>query len=711
MASVRGRPSIRAHLLQLALVVSVPLVALDAWNLYDAAQADVRQVRRQVHHLAQITASETAKFLGQAHNIVKGLAARPAVRALDSARCDPMLKDLVAIAPRFSNMATMSLDGRVICSAVPLVGPAYMDPDRFLKLLRGPEELTVGRPTPGTVTKRWAIPVGVPIHDDRGRLVGALGLAVDLASFPVLPALQGLSTRAVGGLVAGDGTVLAHSKEPGRFIGTNQNNQPATRIVLWEKDGTAEETDIDGVQRVLGFAPVPGTDWIAVASLPASEVYAGVRSRIAKSALAAVALLGASLLLAARWSREIREPISALARTASDVAAGNLAARAPVLGSAEVAEVATQFNRMLDARVAALKQLRESEEKLRRLIDGLGPSMFVGLLTPQGKLLTANQPALAAAGLRLEDVQGLPVESTYWFAHSHEVQRQLRKAVDQAARGTPSRFDIQIQAAGGPPVWLDFSMQLVRDEAGEVAYLVPSAMVITERKQAETELRVYGERLRHLSQHLLEIEESERRSLNRELHDRIGQSLSTLVLNLKLLLRELPPDGPPAARARIEDAQGQLQGIVAHVRNLMADLHPPGLDDFGLLAALRNHAQAFSARVGIPVAVKGGDPEPRLPRAVELTFFRIAQEALNNAAKHAGASRIELEIASRPGRVALSIADDGDGFAAGGSDTPAKTWGITIMRERAEAAGAVLRIESEPGRGTRVVAELVREAA
>jgi hypothetical protein len=119
--------SIRAHLLHLVLAVALPLVALQVWNLYASAQADSQRARQQVFYLAQVTASDTSKFLGQAQDILNGLAARPLVSALDPSRCDPILKDFLGLAPRFANVTTITLDGSVVCSAAPLARTRSVD--------------------------------------------------------------------------------------------------------------------------------------------------------------------------------------------------------------------------------------------------------------------------------------------------------------------------------------------------------------------------------------------------------------------------------------------------------------------------------------------------------------------------------------------------------------------------------------------------------
>lgn len=216
-------------------------------------------------------------------------------------------------------------------------------------------------------------------------------------------------------------------------------------------------------------------------------------------------------------------------------------------------------------------------------------------------------------------------------------------------------------------------------------------------------------RLHELSRRLLAVEETERRNINHELHDRVGQNLSTLNLNLNLTRSQLSQSTLSALEGSIEDAQKLLESTIAQVRNVMAELHPPALDDFGLLAALRTYSESFSARVGTPISVFGEDFAPRLSPEVEISFFRIAQEALANAAKHAHAKFIGVTLTNTPERVTLTIADDGAGFDTGRPS--ATSWGLTIMRERAGAVGITVRIESAAGRGTRVVANAMRKTA
>jgi diguanylate cyclase (GGDEF)-like protein/PAS domain S-box-containing protein len=160
----------------------------------------------------------------------------------------------------------------------------------------------------------------------------------------------------------------------------------------------------------------------------------------------------------------------------------------PVIGEGGTVEFVVGSTRDVTERKRTEDKLRNSQKHLRDIIDGLGPTMFVGLLTPDGVLIEVNRSPLEAAGLTAADVVGKHFVDTHWWSHSVEAQEQLRAAIQRAAQGIPSRYDVRTLGANGQHIDIDFSLQPVRNEAGEVTFLVPSASVITERKLAEAAL-------------------------------------------------------------------------------------------------------------------------------------------------------------------------------------------------------------------------------
>jgi len=280
-----------------------------------------------------------------------------------------------------------------------------------------------------------------------------------------------------------------------------------------------------------------------------------------------------------------------------------------------------------------------------------------------------------------------------------------------AAPGPSYEIEFRLRHKDGSYRWIYARAQVELDTSGNPRRMLGCHIDVTDRKRAEEELQQSFSRLQELSRRLVEVQEVERRNINRELHDRVGQNLSALNLSLNLIRAQLPPNAPAAIAARLSDAQELVESAVRHVRDVMADLRPPALDDYGLLAALRTHADALSGRLGVPVVVTGQEPEPRLSPATETALFRIAQEALNNVSKHARAANVHVRLAAVNGVVELSVSDDGVGFDAGASSPERATWGLKTMRERAEAVGATLRIEPAPSGGTRVVVEAERSEA
>ncbi|MDA8412824.1 MAG: histidine kinase [Desulfobacteraceae bacterium] len=227
--------------------------------------------------------------------------------------------------------------------------------------------------------------------------------------------------------------------------------------------------------------------------------------------------------------------------------------------------------------------------------------------------------------------------------------------------------------------------------------------LVLAHRQAEETLRRYARRL-------VEIEENLRKKLAEELHDEIGRDLTVLGMNLSIIKSTLANDLPQQIDDRLEDSARLIAGVSRTVRNIMVGLRPPVLDDYGLASALRWHSELFATRTGVQVTVQADELFPRLSPEVELAIFRISQEALMNAAKHAGARIVAVTLECEAGRVRFSVADDGRGTSSPAATRPHGTgWGITFMRERAELAGGTFSFVSQPGQGTVVTVEIPLE--
>jgi len=226
-----------------------------------------------------------------------------------------------------------------------------------------------------------------------------------------------------------------------------------------------------------------------------------------------------------------------------------------------------------------------------------------------------------------------------------------------------------------------------------------------------TVLRRAEAEMRSLYVRLANAEDAERRALHRELHDTVGANLSALRLELDVVAALLERGDHDAVLQHLRSAREVTSETVAMARDLMAELRPPSLDDFGLVAALRSCAEAQTARLGIVIEVAGKDLAPRPGSSVEGALFRIAFEAVINAARHAVPRRVKVTIGERGDRILLSVEDDGIGFDAAAQGSRPGHWGLQNMRERARAIGATFAIDTAPQAGTRILVDAPREAA
>jgi signal transduction histidine kinase len=233
---------------------------------------------------------------------------------------------------------------------------------------------------------------------------------------------------------------------------------------------------------------------------------------------------------------------------------------------------------------------------------------------------------------------------------------------------------------------------------------------VTARKQAEAALQDYSRRLETLSRQLLEVQEQERRHLARELHDEIGQVLTLIKMKVNAAARQ----AEGSARAGLDDALGVVESAIQQVRNLSLDLRPSMLDDFGLEAALEWYVNRQAADTTFTVQLDSNLGEDRLPAEIETACFRVVQEALTNAARHAKARHVAVTICRTGKDLQLSVRDDGIGFDVGAARQRAsrgRSVGLLGMQERVELLGGQIHIQSAPGRGTEIQVHFAIPAA
>ncbi len=238
------------------------------------------------------------------------------------------------------------------------------------------------------------------------------------------------------------------------------------------------------------------------------------------------------------------------------------------------------------------------------------------------------------------------------------------------------------------------SLELVKSICGPIALAIENARLFRAISQ-------HREELRDMTIRLEDAEEAVRRRLARELHDRVGQNLTALSLDLGIIHSQLSAESSGEIVFRLEDSLRLLEDTARQIRDVMAELRPPVLDDYGLPAALQWYGEQFAKRTGVRFVIQGAGSTPRLPPRLEMALFRITQEALTNVARHARARQVTVRLIEEVAQtIQLIIADDGTGFDHSGTRPG---WGLIHMRERAEAVGGYFEVKSPPGEETRIM--------
>jgi len=336
----------------------------------------------------------------------------------------------------------------------------------------------------------------------------------------------------------------------------------------------------------------------------------------------------------------------------------------------------------------------ESEERFRYLFSQA--PIGIALEDMEGNLLFVNPALCSMLGYTQQELTGMNCTQ---FADPEDEKEDWEQF--QALRaGIVRSYQIEKRylRKGGSRIWgqLNVSM-LVR--SGQPTMVLATVEDITEKRAALEELTRAHSELQQFTPLLLAAQEEERRRISRELHDDFGQRLSLLMVELDALGRELPEE--TAGHAKIGRLLGELGELGSDIHNMSHQLHSRKLQFLGLSAALKDICQQFGTQYHITVHLTA-EELPELPREVSLCFYRVAQEALANAAKHSKSTRIEVNLLTEGKVLRMRIKDFGRGFDP---EMQRSGLGLISMQERLRMIGGAMQIHTMPGQGTEVEAE------
>jgi PAS domain S-box-containing protein len=349
--------------------------------------------------------------------------------------------------------------------------------------------------------------------------------------------------------------------------------------------------------------------------------------------------------------------------------------------------------------------LAESNALLRVVSDNTPDAIFVK--DRSGRMIFANPATLRLLDKKLDQVIGRtsadiyaePADAARIDADDRLVMASGVAKVFESTLKFPSG-ERTLHAAKAP--WLN--------EQGDVMGLVGISTDITDRKRIEDSLKEHETQLEalvaartaevsELIGHLESTREEEKRAIARELHDDLGSSLTALNMHLAILFQQMPPE--PRLTERSVQVKALLTSVTNATRRIQIGLRPDKLDVFGIKAAITEQAVEFEKYTGVPCHANLPDEGLAYAPRVDIALFRMVQEVLNNIAKHAQATRVDVVLDDTDDEIALTIRDNGVGMAVG-QPIDTSTHGLRGMRERAGYLGGTVKITSAPGKGTTI---------
>ena len=333
-----------------------------------------------------------------------------------------------------------------------------------------------------------------------------------------------------------------------------------------------------------------------------------------------------------------------------------------------------------------------TDAQFRLLVESVS-DYAIYLLDTTGRVMSWNAGAERIKGYPAAEILGRHF-SLFYLPEDRAAGRPDRMLEQAAKEGRTNAQGWRLRRDGSR-FWADVVITALKDRAGQLSGYAKVTRDLTTSRQAQ-------ERLQSLTRRLVQVEEFERRRIAGELHDRVGQTLSALNINLDIALGSLGDAAPQGLRTRLRDSLALVEGTLQTIEDVMAELRPPLLEEYGIAAALGWYAEAFAKWTNIAVKLDDAAPERsrQLHRDAAVALYRIAQEALNNVAKHAQASDVRVSVDADAAHVTLTVRDNGKGFDPAAPEARATRLGMTTMQERVVAAGGSLEIESAPGKGT-----------
>jgi len=482
-------------LLALSAGFLLPVAGLFTYQVYSASAQAVAEAERGALVLAQVMAAEYDAFVRETERTLRALAQRPQVRAMDPAHCDPFLSEIHSALPLFANVAVMTRDFTIICSAVPQPAgkraSAAQVPGAAPALDR--KGLFVSEPFVGPITGQQVFSMSYPILAADGSVAGRVGLPVDVERWQSLVGQWRTPAGSTFGVVSAKGALLARYPPAPELLGRSIAGNEVVQRALTMDNGVATGMGVDGVRRVFGVTTVPDVGWRVYAGRPHREVLAPVYAGALRSTgvlAVALSLLGLFVALLYQW---LGRSVAILNSMTEAMVRDDTGARVSDSGPRELRDAIASFNTTVALRRGVEAALRRNEEVLR---------MFVEHTPAAVAMFDRDMKCLAVSRRWLAD-HNRPGEGELEGRSRYEIFSDLPGRWDEIHRrclaGAVERAEADpFPRADGSTDWVRWEARPWRTADGSIGGLILFSEVITERVRAQEALRESERRLLEL---------------------------------------------------------------------------------------------------------------------------------------------------------------------------------------------------------------------
>ena len=734
------RQSTRGRLFLLVLLVAGPALLVQLYGAWSDLQRDITARKQDAGRIVVRAQGNFQTLLDTSRSVFTELVRLNAMRAPDN--CTLIYNDLdlayERLAPDATNIGLSDVKGNIYCSINPVAGKRNIADQAYFVRATKLLDMAIGDYSLNPSTEVPTLSVAYPVLSFDSKVETIIFITFELRWLEDWQKEVALPVGTAVTLIGPEGQILQ------RYLnGLTVSADGGTAQTQWFQSlqgaqAGLEAPDLDGITRLHMLAPLQlGSQtaaWLHI-GYPVKEIY----SQAEQALVWKLALLGIVFLTAlglAWWGSEILflHPLNDLMRVVGKVQQGDLTARAsslPAVG--ELTALGQSFDRMaesLQQRESARQQAQDGLSKANARFQAIFENVAVGVAVMglNRKPIAFNAAAEQIIGYTAEEMRDIDPR-TLAVPEDREIDAALFPELIAGKRDSYV-MERRYRRKDNSVFWARINYSLVRDLEGKPDYLIGLIEDIDEQKRAAErladqeaeylltlkqrveerthELEEANQRLqREIEQRLIiegelakraadEAVTADRTRLARDLHDAVTQTLFSASLTAEVLPDLWDMDVEEAKRST-EELRQLTRGALAEMRTLLLELRPATLTQTRLPDLVKQLCDAFIGRSRLPITLTI-EGERQLPPEVQIAFYRIVQESLNNVFKYARATEVYVRLFLTRSSVHLETRDNGIGFDT--SLVKPTSLGMRIMRERAEAIGAELRISSSPGAGT-----------